>query len=167
MPTEVTATVFIGPIESNSHHGQPNGDRQLFCPSHVLVLMEGSRATWMVQACPLVGQGKPARARIRPSDPARLFAAALLGYAALTLPELVNASARLRAVVELDPARRDVRILPLDGDLADHVFEVCAPEVYGLLTTLSGSSISDRDLHQAAEYGWQIAMPAKPLPACP
>ncbi len=167
MPTEVTATVFVGPLHVNSYHGEPAEDRRLFCPSHMLVLMEGSRATWMVQACPLVGHAKPARARIRPATPQRLLAAALLGYAALIRPEIIDGSARLRAAVELDPRLRDVRVLPLDEDLADHVFGVCAPEVYGLLTTLPGSSIYDRDLHKAAEYGWQIAMPAKPLPACP
>ena len=164
MPTEVTATVFIGPLHVNSYHGEPNGDRRLFCPSHMLVLMEGSRATWMVQACPVVGQAKPARARIRPASPRRLLAAALLGYAALIRPDLVDGSARLRAAAECDPARRDVRILPLEDDLADHVFEVCAPEFYGLLTTLPGSSIGDRDLHQAAEHGLETAVPAQPLP---
>ena len=72
----------------------------------------------MVQACPLVGQGKPARARIRPSDPAWPFAAALLGYAALTLPELVNASARLSAVVELDPAGAEKMLMIRSQDLS-------------------------------------------------
>lgn len=147
MPTEVTAAVLIGPVDVNSYHGQPDGDRKLFCPSHMLVLMEGSRATWFVQPCPLMSRGKLGRARIRPSDPHRLLPAALLGYAALTQPELVNDSARLRATVELDRTRSDVRILPLDDDLGDHVFDVCAPEVYGLLTTLPGCSIYGRDLH--------------------
>ncbi|ORW08030.1 hypothetical protein [Mycolicibacter longobardus] len=124
MPTEVTATVVIGPIDANSYHGQPHGDRKLFCPSHMLVLIEGSRPTWIVQPCPLMGRGQPSRARIRPSDPRHLLPAALLGYAALTRPELLNGSDRLRAVVELDPTGSDVRILPLDDDLAAHALEV-------------------------------------------
>jgi hypothetical protein len=162
MPTEFTAGLVIGPIDANSYHGQPNGGRKLFCPSHVLTLMEGARATWMVQACPPVGQGKPSHARIRPSDPARLLAAALLGYAALTRRELVNGWASLRAAVELDRVRGDVRVLPLDDNLADLVFEVCGPEMYGLLTTLPGSSIGDRELHLAAAQGLEVAAGARP-----
>jgi hypothetical protein len=162
MPTEVTATVLIGPIDVNSYHGQLNGDRKLSCPSHILGLLEGSRATWIVQPCPLIGRAQPSRARIRPSDPHRLLPAALLGYAALTQPELVNGSDRLRAAVELDRTRSDVRILPLDDDLGDHVFDVCAPAVYGLLTTLPGSSIFGRDLHLAAAHGLQVAASGTP-----
>jgi len=162
MPTEVTATVVIGPIDGNSYHGQPHGDRKLFCPSHILVLTEGSRATWIVQPCPLEGQGKISRARIRPSDPNRLLPAALLGYAVLTQPELVNSSDRLRAAVELDRARSDVRILPLDDDLGDHVLDLCAPEVYGLATTLPGSSICGRDLHLAAAHGLHVTASGMP-----
>ncbi|MGA9376567.1 MAG: hypothetical protein WBV64_16375 [Mycobacterium sp.] len=164
MPTEVTAAVLIGRIDASSYHGQSNGVRKLFCPSHMLTLMEGSRATWTVQPCLLdENRGKLSRARIRPSDPHRLLPAALLGYAALTQPELVNESDRLRAAVELDRARSDVRILSLDDDLGDHVLDVCAPEVYGLVTTLPGSSICGRDLHLAAAHGLRVA--ASEMPA--
>lgn len=157
MPTEVTATVLIGPVRANSHHGQPNGDRKLFCPSHMLMLLEGSRATWVVQSCTPVGGGQPGHVRIRPSDSHRLLAAALLGYAVLTQPELVNGSARLRAAVQVDRTRRDIRILPLDDDLGDHVFDVCAPEIWGLLTTLPGSSVHGRDVDLAAAHGLHVA----------
>ena len=160
MPTEVTATVLIGSLEANSYHGEPTGERRLFCPSHMLVLMEGSRATWLVQACPLVGPGNPGRARIRPASPQRLVAAALLGYAALVNPTSVSGDARLSAAVHRDPTRADVRVAPLDADLAEHVFEVCGAQVYGLLTTLAGSSITASEVQQAAAHGLETAAAA-------
>ncbi|MFV8161068.1 hypothetical protein ACNQVK_02850 [Mycobacterium sp. 134] len=162
MTTEVTATMVIGPIDVKSYHGQPHGDRKLFCPSHTLMLMEGSRATWIVQPCRAAGQGSPDRARIRPSDPHHLLPAALLGYVTLTRPELLDGSDRLRAVVEVDPTGSDVRILPLDDDLVDHAFEVCAPEVYALVTTLPGSSIYGRDVRLAAAHGLHVAASGMP-----
>ncbi|HRD10794.1 MAG TPA: hypothetical protein PLI79_02925 [Mycobacterium sp.] len=123
----------------------------------MLVLVEGSRATWMVQECPIMGQGKPTRARIRPSSPARLLAAALLGYGALTQPDLVKGSDTLRNAVEVDRRRDEVRILPLEDELADHVIDVCSSAVYGVLTTMPGSSIRDRDLQMGAAHGLVIA----------
>jgi len=74
MPSEFTAGMVIGPLEATSYHGKPCGERRLFCPSHTLMLLEGARATWMVQALPPVGRAKPQGARIRPSSPGPLLA---------------------------------------------------------------------------------------------
>ena len=87
MPSDVTATIMMGPIAANSSHGRPiHGPAgKVFCPSHVLTLMEGFRATWIVQRCPELGRPIPTR-RIQPASPEHLLAAALLGYAALCTP---------------------------------------------------------------------------------
>lgn len=163
MPTEVTATIMIGPIADESHHGRPDGaGGRLFCPRHVLTLMEGTRAAWILQCFPALRRPCPPR-RILPSSPAHLLASAVLAYTAFAVPEVITASARLRdAVVHVPvPERRSriTRVMRLDDELAATVFAECGEHVYGLITVLPGSSITDDQLHPAADAGWLVARP--------
>ena len=165
MPTEVTANIMIGAVSNSSHHGAPSSGAtgKLFCPSHILVLMEGTRATWVVQRCPSVGRPThgPQTRRICPSSPDHLLAAAVLGYTAMTQPDAVSASAELRDAVIEDASTGDVRIVPLDRDLASQVFDTCSAYVYAMVTALPGSSINDDELRLAADAGMQIAVAAR------
>jgi hypothetical protein len=158
MPTEVTANVMIGPIRADSTHGRPSlrSAARLFAPSHVMVLMEGHRATWMVQRCPNLS-GPATTLRIRPGSPDHLLAAAVLGYVALTMPRVIRESGELRSVVGLAKRHGDVRILPIDHDLACRVFTYCSEHIYGVVTTLLVSSIKEGELRIAADSGMQIA----------
>lgn len=160
MPKEVTATIMIGPIAERSNHGQPGhgADGRLFCPRHVLTLMEGTRAAWMLQCVPSLRRPCPTR-RILPASPQHLLAAALLGYAALTVPELINGSNKLRRAVEPGACRAILRTLPIDDDLASAVFAECGPHVYGIVTALPGSAITTGELAAAAAAGMPVAVP--------
>jgi hypothetical protein len=159
MPTEVTASVMIGTIAANSYHGQPSSTPtgRLFCPSHELELKEGSRATWEMQRRPFMGRPAPAF-RIQPSSPEYLLAAAVLGFVAFTQPEVVNASDRLRAVVAPIASSRELRVLPVDRDLASDIFAFCSDYAYGVVTVLPGSTITDDERRIAAASGVRVAV---------
>lgn len=153
MSTEVTATVMIGPVRAESTHGQPsNGAERLFAPSHVMVLMEGDRAVWIVQRCPNLGRPSPTL-RIRPSSPAFLLAAGLLGYVALTQPRVIRESEELRNLLEVNERRGEVRIEPLDKDSARRIFHHLSDHTYGVATTLPGSTIGPAELGIASDSG--------------
>ena len=154
MSTEVTASVMIGAIRPNSVHGQPSMDEtpRPFAPSHVMVLMEGHRATWILQRCPNLGRPSPTL-RIRPSSPAFLLAAGLLGYVALTQPRVIRDSDDLRSLVEFDDRRGEVRVQPLDKDSARRIFRHLSQHAYGVATTLPGSTITPAELGIAADSG--------------
>jgi hypothetical protein len=152
MPTEVTANVMIGPVRADSIHGQPSGAERLFAPSHVMVLMEGHRACWIVQRCPNLGRPSPTL-RVRPSSPAFLLAAGVLGYVALTRPWVIAGSAEFGDLVEVDNRRGEVRIQPLDEDSARGIFHDLRRHAYGVATTLSGCTISATELGIAADSG--------------
>jgi hypothetical protein len=160
MATEVTATISIGPLADNSNHGRPiyGPTRKLFCPSHVLVLMEGARAAWIVQRCPELRRPTPT-SRILPASPQHLLAAAILGYAALTTPRVIDGSDRLRLAVEPGSCGHVLRLKPIDDGLASEVFATCGEVLYGMVTVLPGSSISDAQLRAAAATGMQVATP--------
>lgn len=161
MSAEVTASILIGPIRSDSTHGKPAGlpeDRRLFAPSHVMVLMENSRATWIVQRCPELQGATPAQ-RIQPASPVHLLAAALLGYTALVRPEAIEAVDRLRALTEHDPERRTLTVAPIDDDIATHIYDYCTDHVYAAVTRLPESTIRENELRMAAAAGMQIATP--------
>ena len=154
MSTEVTASVMIGAIRPNSVHGQPSMDEtpRPFAPSHAMVLMEGHRATWILQRCPNLGRPSPTL-RIRPSSPAFLLAAGLLGYVALTQPRAIRESDGLRSLVEFDDRRGEVRIQPLDIDSARRIFRHLSQHAYGVATTLPGSTITATEVGIAADSG--------------
>lgn len=154
MSTEVTASVMIGAIRPNSVHGQPSMDEtpRPFAPSHVMVLMEGHRATWIVQRCPNLGRPSPIL-RIRPSSPAFLLAAGLLGYVALTQPRVVREFDELRNLVEVDDRRGEVRIQPLDKDSARRIFRHLSRHTYAVATVLPGSTITPTELDITADSG--------------
>ena len=160
MSAEVTASILIGPIRKGSTHGTPSGlpGGRLFAPSHVLVLMENSRATWLVQRCPELQGATPAQ-RIRPSSPAHLLAAAMLGYTALVQPDALDAAWRLRALITRDPEDRSLSIAPIDDDTAAHIYDYCSTHVYGVVTRLPQSTIQTDELRMAAATGMQIATP--------
>lgn len=160
MSAEVTASILIGPIRKESTHGTPSGlpGGRLFAPSHVLVLMENSRATWIVQRCPELRDAAPSR-RIRPASPAHLLAAAMLGYTALVKHDVIDASERLRALITREPEDRSLRIAPIDDDTAAHIYDYCSNHVYGVVTRLPESTINTNELQMAAAAGMQIATP--------
>lgn len=161
MPSDVTATIMIGPLAANSNHGQPGHGTaaKLFCPSHVLTLLEGSRATWIVQRCPEWGRPSPAR-RIQPASPEHLLAVAVLGYAALNVPEMLSRSQKLRDSATSGNRGQVVRVDRIDADLAAEVFAVCASHVYGIAAVLPGSTITGQEVGAAAAAGFQVAVPA-------
>jgi hypothetical protein len=154
MSTEVTASVMIGAIRPNFVHGQPSGDGapRPFAPSHVMVLMKGHRATWIVQRCPNLGRPSPTL-QIRPSSPAFPLAAGLLGYVALTQPRVIREFDDLRNLVEVDDRRGEVRVQPLDKDSARRIFGHLSQHAYGVATTLPGSTITSTELDIAADSG--------------
>lgn len=158
MSTAVTANVMIGAIRPGSVHGQPSEDctPRPFAPSHVMVLMEGHRPTWILQRCPNLGRPSPTL-RIRPSSPPYLLAAAILGYVALTQPRIIRESEQLRRLVEVDDRRGEARIHPLDEHDARQIFQRCSEHTFGLITTLPGSTITSTELCIAADTGLQIA----------
>lgn len=160
MPTEVTAAIMIGPITAQSNHGRPGHGPagKLFCPSHVLTLMEGSRATWIVQRCPEWDRPSTAR-RIQPASPEHLLAAALLGYAALNVPGMLSGSPTLRDALTEGHCRHVVRVDRVDAELAAEVFAVCGAHLCGIATVLPGSTITDTELRAVAAAGLQIAVP--------
>jgi hypothetical protein len=160
MPSEVTATIMIGPIADDSRHGRPTHGPAgtLFCPSHVLTLMEGSRATWIVQRCPEWCRPSPAR-RIQPASPEHLLAAAVLGYAALSVPEMLRGSQKLRDAVAAGDCGHVVRLERVDARLAAEVFTQSGRHMYGIATVLPGSTITGAELRAAAAAGIQIAVP--------
>lgn len=160
MPSEVTVSIMIGPITDHSNHGRPTHDPagRLFCPSHMLTLLEGSRATWIVQRCPEWDRASRGR-RIQPASPEHLLAAALLGYAALSVPGMLSGSQALRNAVAADQCRHVLGVGHVDAALAAEVFAVCGRHMYGIATVLPGSTITDKELRAAASAGLQIAMP--------
>lgn len=159
MPTEVTASVLIGPLSADSVHGTSESvaSAKAFCPSHVLTLMEGSRATWVMQRCPELGQPNPTWF-IRPSAPEHLLAAVVLGYVALISPDAIRGSDALRGAVVVVADKSEVQILPLTDALAAEVFAVCGRHVYGLATTLPGSTIRDDELRAASDSGFLVSV---------
>jgi len=167
MPTEVTASLMIGPVSPDSTHGRPAPAPagKWFCPSHVMVLMEGARATWVLPQCPFLGRPTLA-SRIYPHSPKHLLATAVLGYTALTVPGALNRSGRLRNVIEPMTPGGGLRVGPIDRELATHVFAACAELVHGVITVLPGSSITDGELRIAAQWGLRVAIPAS-TPASP
>ncbi|MEJ6538444.1 MAG: hypothetical protein QNL98_14585 [Mycobacterium sp.] len=158
MPTEVTASVLIGPLSADSVHGRSESaaSTKAFCPSHVLTLMEGARATWVMQRCPELGHPIPTWF-IRPSVPEHLLGAVVLGYVALISPEAIQSSDALRGAVVVDTDKSEVRILPLTDALAAEVFAVCGRHVYGLVTRLQGSTVCDYELRAAADSGFLVS----------
>lgn len=81
MPTESRPPSSSAPSNPTPITDSPMGTGSCSAPADACT--HGRLARHMDGAgLPARGTGKPARARIRPSDPARLFAAALLGYAA-------------------------------------------------------------------------------------
>jgi hypothetical protein len=165
MSTEVTASVMIGAIRPNSVHGQPSEDGapRPFAPSHVMVLMEGHRATWILQRCPNLGRPSPTL-RIRPSSPAYLLAAGLLGYVALTHPRVIRESDELRNLIEVDDRRGEVRVQPLDEDSACRIVQQLSEHAYGVVTVLPGSTITATEVNLAADRGSiQAAALAPPI----
>lgn len=159
MSTEVTANVMIGPLRVDSTHGRSSfgTSEGSFAPSHTMVLIEGRRATWVVQRCPNLG--RPTRTlTIRPSSPEYLLAAALLGYLALTMPTAIQGSDDLGRGIEADIRRGQARIRPVDYDLARRVFAHCGERTCGLVTTLPGSSITPGELKIAEAAGMRSAI---------
>ena len=151
MPSEITASILVGPVRPESTHGQPAGlpGLRFFAPQHVLVLMENTRATWIMQRCPNLQRPERHQA-IRPAAPRHLLAAAVLGYTALVAPEAIGSSPRLAAITELDAARRSVEVGKIDDDLAQRIYAVCGEHVFAAVTRLPGSTITERELRLAA-----------------
>lgn len=143
MSAQITAGVMIGPLNRESTHGTPSGlpGGRLFAPSHVLVLMENSRATWIMQRCPELRRPSPTQ-RIQPASPAHLLAAAVLGYTTL----VADASAPEWLAVE-----------KIDDALARDIYARCSKQVYGVVTWLPGSTITESELEMAAAAGFEIA----------
>lgn len=164
MTTEVTASVMIGPIYPDSAHGKPapTPAGKWFCPSHLMVLMEGDRATWVVQRCPSLGEPTSA-SRIHPHSPEQLLATAVLGYTALTVPSALNRPELLRTTIHQASSDGAVRIGPIDRELATEVFAACAEFVDGVVAVLPGSSITDDELRIAADCGFQVAVAASTI----
>jgi hypothetical protein len=161
MTTEVTASLMIGPVSPDSAHGKPSLTlaEKWFCPSHVMVLMEGARATWLVPRCPSLGRPTLA-SHIHPSSPEHLLAAGVLGYTALTARSALNRSDKLCNAVVPTPSNRGLRIGPIDRELAAHVFAMCGEFIDGAITVLPGSSITDDELQIAAGCGLRVAIAA-------
>jgi len=167
MTTEVTASLMIGPMVPDSAHGKPAPfpTGKWFCPSHLTVLMEGARATWIVQGCEWLG-GSPSAFRILPRSPEYLLAAAVLGYTALTAPDALHRVDTLRNAIE-PSAGGTLRVGPIDRVLAAEVFSTCAELVDGVVTVLPGSSITDDELWIAAGCGMRVAVATSTVGASP
>jgi hypothetical protein len=148
MPTETTATIAIGPLDTQ-------WGASVFGPDHLLQLREGSRATWVVT--PLSGEVPGERSFIRPTTPDHLLAAGLLGFVALVVPDLVDGAPELRAVVRRVPD--GVEVDPVDDPLARRVFAWASELVDGLVTVLPVASVRAEELELAAGYGLRIALP--------
>jgi hypothetical protein len=118
--------------------------------------MEGSRATWVMQRCPELGQPIPTWF-IRPSAPEHLLEAVVLGYVALISPEVIQSSDALRGAVVVDTDKSEVRILPLTDAFAAEVVAVCGRHVYGLVTRLPGSTVCDDELRAASDSGFLVS----------
>lgn len=147
MPTETTATLLVGPLDTRWGAG-------VFAPDHALQLREGSKATWTVASIAPVVQ-LPFSV-IRPASPENLLAVGLLGFAALVAPDLLDGSTELRDVVHREPD--GVSVDELDPELARRVFAWSSDLVDGLVTVLSGSSITDEELALAKTHGLRIAI---------
>lgn len=167
MTTEVTASLMIGPMSRDSAHGRPAPTPmgKSFCPSHVMVLMEGARATWVLQECPALGDQSPT-SRIQPHSPEYLLSAAVLGYTALIVPGALHGAARLRNVIEPSTGGA-LRVNRMDRGLAAEVFSSCAELVDGVVTVLPGSSITEEELRIAAESGMRVALSTSTVGAVP
>lgn len=122
--------------------------------------MENSRATWVVQRCPNLRRPEPCRI-IQPASPRHLLAASVLGYTAQVNPGAVDADERLRAATVRDEGSRRLEVGLIDDDLAEHIYRYCGDYVYGAVTVLPGSTISDDELRTAAAAGMQICLPAE------
>lgn len=147
MPTETTATLLIGPLDTR--WGAP-----VFAPDHVLQLREGFRATWTVASIAPVVQ--LAFSAIRPASPENLLAAGVLGFAALVFPDLLDGSPPLRDAVRREPD--GVSVDAVDLELARRVFAWSSELVDGLVTVLPGSSIGDDELALARSHGLRVAI---------
>lgn len=142
MPTETTATLLIGPLDTT-------WGASVFNPDHLLLLREGFRATWTV--APATPDAHVARSFIRPESPDHLLASGVLGFAAVVIPDLVDGAAHLRGAVERAPD--GVSIGRVDLELARRVFACSSELVDGLVTVLPGSSIGDDELALASSHG--------------
>lgn len=151
MPTETTATIAIGPLDT--HWGG-----SVFGPDHLLRLREGSRATWV--ATPLSPAEPTGSSFIRPTSTDHLLAAGVLGFAALVAPDLVDGAPELRAAVRRQPD--GVEVGPVDADLARRVFAWASELVDGVVTVLPGASIRVEELQLAGRHGLRIAVPVDP-----
>ena len=160
MATEITASILIGPVDRESTHGQPTGTpgRRLFASSHVLVLMENSRATWIMQHCPELGGTKASR-RIQPASPQHLLAAAVLGYTALAKPEALQSADRLAALVAAEPRGTTLDVGLIDDELARRIYDHCSEHLYAVVTSLPGTTIDDGELRMASGAGFLVAVP--------
>ena len=154
MPTETTASLLVGPLDTRW------GER-VFDPDHVLLLREGFRATWSVT--PVAHDAQAAPSFIRPESPDQLLAAGVLGFAALVNPDLLDGSGHLRDAVRREPD--GVTVAPVDPDLAGRVFAWSSEFLDRLVTVLSGSSIGDAELALAASHGIRVAVAGDPTGA--
>ena len=118
--------------------------------------MEGTRAAWIVQCFPALSRPCPTW-RILPSSPEHLLAAALLGYTAFTVPRMINESTTLRDAVWQDRNRKVLSVDLIDDALAAAVIAECVGHVYGLITALPGSTITDSELAAAQAAGLPVA----------
>jgi hypothetical protein len=152
MPTETTASLLLGPLDTR-------WGASVFGPDHVLLLREGFRATWTVTR--IDPDTETAPSFLRPESPDHLLAAGVLGFAALVVPDLVDGSPHLRDAVAREPDGVSVR--PVDLDLARRVFAWSSELVDGLVTVLPGSSIGEDELALAASHGLRVAVAADSL----
>ena len=147
MPTETTASLLIGPLDT--HWGA-----SVFGPDHVLLLREGSRATWVLTS---LAPDRPASpAFIRPASPDHILAAGILGFASLVVPHLLDGAPQLGAAVEQEPD--GVAVGEVSVDLARRVFAWSSEWIDGLGTVLAGSSIGVDELRLAASHGLRLAV---------
>lgn len=145
MPTETTASLLIGPLDT--HWGA-----SVFGPDHVLLLREGFRATWVLTS--LAPDRPGSHAFIRPASADHLLAAGLLGFAAV-VPHLIDGSPQLGAAVRRQPDGASVGLG--DRDLARRVLAWTCERIDGLVTVLPGSSVGDDELQLSAAHGLRIA----------
>lgn len=160
MSSELTASILI----RSRTAGAPSFTKgSSFRPTDAMVLMDGSRASWVVQQCPAFGRTRRA-SLIEPASPRFLLAAGVLGYVALTVPDALNRSERLRNAIagtRFDDRRYANRLHTghLDRDLATHVFTSCSEFIQGVVTIMPRSEITDSELRIASDSGLLVAVP--------
>lgn len=145
VPTEMTASLLIGPVETW-------WGAQVFNPSTVALLREGFRAAWTLY--PLVDEG--ARGTfVRPETADYLLAVGLLGYVAVELPEILAGDGSLSRLVKRDDGC--LTIAALDSRSAGRIFTRFGEFVSGVVTVLDGCSIGEHGLLMAAQAGFTEA----------